>query len=83
MRQEGPPVLGERGTGRRPFEEDGAELRLKNGDPLRDGLLADAQAGGGVLELAILGDGYECPDGFDVHGSSLQLIVVLDLRVVV
>ncbi len=83
MRQEGPAVLGERGTGRRPLEEGGAELRLQGGDPLRDGLLADAQAGGGVLELAVLGDGHECPDGFDVHGSSLQLIVVLDLLIVV
>jgi hypothetical protein len=76
VRQEGAPVLGERGAGRRPLEQGGAKRRFEGGDTLRHGLLADVQAVGGALELPFLGDRHECPDRFDVHFFLIQPRVV-------
>ncbi|MCP9951939.1 hypothetical protein LUX33_28225 [Actinomadura madurae] len=62
MREEDPAVLGQLGARAPPGEQAHTEGRFEGGDPLGDGLLADAQADRGLAEVAVLGDGDERPD---------------------
>jgi hypothetical protein len=56
-----------RGAGEQPH----AEVSLQRGDALGGRLLSDRQVGGGVGELASVGDGHERAHGVEIHAARL------------
>jgi hypothetical protein len=60
-------VDGQSGAARSTGEQPDAEVAFQGGEAFRDGLLTDAEVGGGELELPFLCNGDEGPDRFHVQ----------------